>query len=165
LLAAFILAAPGAIAQDRHADPQLEALLPTSLGGAILTRESQSGADLTRHSEPFEAFLKGLGKSRADFTVASAYSSGLAAEVGAWRVDGLSAADLLPGFKITLQASSQTPLTVADRSVAGRTVTVIGDAQQLARGPLYVAPHEDALLFVQTNDGKLAEEAIGKLPN
>src|SRR5262245_15330715 len=39
LLVAFVLAA------DRHAAPELEALLPTTLGGVSLTIESQAGTD------------------------------------------------------------------------------------------------------------------------
>lgn len=57
---------------SRHADPELEALLPTSLGGVVLTVESQSGAELATKSSAFDAFLGGLGKTRADFTVALA---------------------------------------------------------------------------------------------
>src|SRR5262245_57731974 len=40
-------------AAQRHADPELEALLPTTLGGVALTIESQSGTDLTTRSAPF----------------------------------------------------------------------------------------------------------------
>ena len=85
--------APGVVAVAatlRHADPELEALLPTSLGGVALTVESQAGPELSTNSAPFDAFLAGLGKTRADFTLASAYApgGGLKAEVGAWRVKG-----------------------------------------------------------------------------
>lgn len=148
----------------RHADPSLEALLPATLAGIVLTRESQNGVDLTRQSEAFDAFLMGLGKQRGDFTVASAYANGVAAEIGAWKIVGLNAAQLMPGFKIALQASSQSPLAVEETVVAGRPTTRIGDAQQLARGPLYVVQQTDTLLFVQTNNMKLVEEAIAKLP-
>ena len=40
----------------------------------------------------------------------------------------------------------------------------IGDPGQLTRGPLYVIVRGDTLLFVQTTEPVLAEEAIGKLP-
>ena len=153
-----------AASDGRHADADLESLLPTALGGVALTRESQNGIVLTRHSAPFDDFLASLGKQRSDFTVASAYAGDIAAEVGAWRVKGLGAEQLLPGFKIALQASSQTPLAFEDMTFGGRAVIRVGNKQQMARGPLYVVSHGDALLFVQTNDLKLAEEAIGKLP-
>ena len=75
-------------------------MLPTTLGGVALTIESQAGTDLATQSAAFDAFLASLGKTRADFTLASAYRRGdLKAEVGAWRVKGADPALLLPGFK------------------------------------------------------------------
>src|SRR5262245_30642641 len=69
----------------RHADPALEALLPTALGGVSLTIESQAGTELSTQSAAFDAFLGALGKTRADFSLASAYARGLKAQVGAWQ--------------------------------------------------------------------------------
>jgi len=126
--------------------------------------ESQRGTDLVTTSIAFDAFLKSLGKTRADFALASAYSRGkLKAEVGAWNVKGANPALLLPSFKRAVQSSSTTPLTQVDEFLAGREVTRIGDPGQLTRGPLYVIVRGDTLLFVQTPDRTLAEEAIGKL--
>lgn len=153
-------------AAGRHADPALEALLPTSLGGVSLIVESQAGAELTTDSSPFDAFLAGLGKTRTDFTLASAYANGgLKAQIGAWRVRSADPALLLPGFRASVQASSTTPLAQAEERLAGRTVIRIGDPGQLTRGPLYVLVRGDTLLFVQTPERRLAEEAVGKLPN
>jgi len=98
-----------ALDAGRHADPALEALLPTALGGVSLTVESQAGTDLTTNSAAFDAFLASLGKTRSDFALASAYARGLTAQVGAWRVKGADPALLLPGFKTAVQASSTTP--------------------------------------------------------
>jgi len=162
---AFMLAPAIASSGQRHADPALETFLPSTLGGVTLVRESQSGTDLTRQSQPFDAFLAELGKTRSDFTVASAYAtSGLAAEIGAWHVSGLSGEQLLPGFRTALQASSSVPLAESRQNVGGRTVLRLGDPGQMARGPLYVLPYRDYLLFVQTSDEALAGEAIGKFP-
>ena len=166
VLLALPHATPTAAAAERHADPALEALLPTSLAGVSLTVESQAGTDLATKSAPFDAFLAALGKTRADFWLASAYAAGgLKAEIGAWRVKGADPALLLPGFKKALQASSTTPLAEAEETLAGRAVTRIGDKGQLPRGPIYVYARGDALLFVETPEGALAEEAIGRLPN
>jgi hypothetical protein len=157
--------AAAAVARSRHADPELEALLPTVLGGVALTIESQAGTDLATESAAFDAFLAGLGRSRADFSLASAYSQGgLEAAVGAWRVRGADPALLLPGFRTAVQASSTTPLTVVEETVAGRAVTRIGDPGQLTQGPLYVFVRGDALWFVQTTERALAAEAMRKLP-
>ena len=159
LVVAFVLTA------GRHAALELEALLPTTLGGVSLTIESQAGTDLATESAAFDAFLAGLGKSRADFTLASAYSpGGLKAAVGAWRVNGADSALLLPGFATAVQASSTTTLAQVEEIVAGRTVNRIGDPGQLTQGPLYVFVRGDTLWFVQTTERALAEEAMNKLP-
>jgi hypothetical protein len=167
LLAAYLLTGGLATAAGggRHADPALEALLPTTLGGVALTVESQAGPELTTTSAPFDAFLAALGKARADFTLASAYAQkGLPAAVGAWRVRGADPARLMPGFRAAVQASSATPLTSAGDELAGRPVTRIGDKGQLAQGTLYAIVRGDTILFVQTTEKRLAEEAMSKLP-
>jgi hypothetical protein len=174
LLALFLAASTGAATWmsasaatgNRHSDPELEALLPTTLGGVSLTVESQAGTELSTTSGPFDAFLTSLGKTRADFSLASAYApGGLKAEVGAWRVKGADPALLLPGFKAAVQGSSTTPLTQVEETMGERKVTRIGDPGQLTRGPLYVFVRGDALLFVQTPERVLAEEAMSKLPD
>ena len=43
---AIALLAFGVSAAGRHADPELEELLPQSLGGVALTVESQAGSEL-----------------------------------------------------------------------------------------------------------------------
>lgn len=160
---ALALSKAPAFAQSRHADPELETILPKVLGGISLIVESQAGTDLMTNSAAFDAFLKSLGKTRSDFTVASAYArDGLKAQIGSWRVKGVDQTLLLPGFKAAMQASSETPLTNADLTLAGKAVVRIGDPGQLAQGPLYVIVRGDVLLFVQTPEPQLAEEAIGK---
>ena len=164
LLVCVALTVPAA-GQDRHADPSLESLLPKMLGGVTLIIESQKGTDLSTTSTAFDAFLTNLNKTRGDFTVASAHSRGrLKAEVGAWGVKGANPVLLLPSFKTAVQASSTTALKSVDDVLAGRKVTRIGGVGQLTRGPLYVLVHNNALLFVQTPERALAEEAISKLP-
>ena len=149
----------------RHADPILEALLPTSLAGITLTRESQRGTDLSRQSDALDTMLKALGKTLADFTVASAYSrSGdLKAQAGAWRVAGANSTRLMPEFIKAVQASSATPLTVSEVTMAGRTVTQIGAPGQLTQGPLYAFARDDIVLFVQSPDPKLAEQGLAEI--
>ena len=63
-----------------------------------------------------------------------------------------------------MQASSTTPLAQVEEIVAGHAVTRIGDPGQLTKGPLYVFVRGDTLLFVQTTEPALAEEAMAKLP-
>ncbi len=158
-------AAPSA-APARHADPALEALLPETLGGVSLVTESQHGTDLTGKSDALDAMLAGLGKTIADFTVASAYSPAgdVEAQAGAWRIAGATPETLLPAFVATVQASSATKLTVSEITLGGHDVTQIGVAGELAQGPLYAYAKDDVMLFVQTPDPKLAEEALARMP-
>jgi len=149
---------------NRHAAPDLEALLPQTLGGVALTIESQVGTDLSTNSAAFDTFLKTLGKTRADFSLASAYAPGsLKAAAGIWRVNGADPGGLLDAFKSALQASSNVPLTIKEEVIAGHPVTRIGAPGELAQGPLYAFIRPNMILFVQTPEPVLAEEAIGKL--
>jgi hypothetical protein len=150
---------------SRHADPALEALLPDRLGGVTLVRESQRGTDLQRQSDALDEMLGDLGKTRPDFTLASAYSPAgqVEAQVGAWRVAGAPTDRLLPAFVQAVRASSTTALTVTEVSLAGRTVTQVGAPGQLTQGPLYAFARDDLVLFVQTPDPKLAAEALTAL--
>lgn len=153
-------------AASRHADPALEALLPETLGGVSLIRESQHGTDLTQQSEALDAMLASLDKTLVDFTIASAYSSAgdVEAQVGAWRVAGAAPDELLPAFVTTVQASSATKLTVSELTIGGHDVTQIGAPGELAQGPLYAYAKDDMVLFVQTPDPELAKEALASMP-
>lgn len=165
LLLMFIVLAGQGLAAGRHADPELEATLPQTLGGVSLVIESQRGTELHSNSTAFDAFLAELGKSRDDFTLASAYAAGgLKAAVGTWRVKGADSAKLLPAFQAALQSSSTTPLAIVQETVASRAVTRIGDPGQLAQGPLYAFVKGETIYFVQTPEPSLAAEAMSKLP-
>src|SRR5262245_22943834 len=159
-----LLAGPVSAA-GRHADPELESILPTTLGGVALTVESQAGPELATRSAAFDAFLAELGRTRADFTLASAYSQGdLPAEVGAWRVRDVDTAKLLPAFREAVRKRSAQPLATAEEALGGRAVLRIGNPGEMARGSLYAYARGDMVLFVQTTRPELAEEALAKLP-
>lgn len=164
LCCAAFLFIGAAIAADRHAAPDIEALLPQTLGGVSLTVESQAGTELSTNSAAFDSFLKTLDKTRGDFDLASAYApGGLKGAAGIWRVNGADPAQLIAAFKVALQASSNVPLTIVEETIAGHPVTRIGAPGELAQGPLYAFAKSNMILFVQTPDKALAEEAIGKL--
>ena len=105
------------VAGERHADPELEALLPTTLGGVALTVESQAGTELATNSAAFDAFLAEPRQDARRFLAGQRLcaAGGSRPQVGAWRVKGADPALLLPGFRTAVQASSTTPLTKAER--------------------------------------------------
>jgi len=147
-----------------HSAPDLEKLLPTSLGGYALEPKSQRGSDLRDPGRAFTDMLANLGRSLSDFAVASAGARGLKAEVGIWRIADANEKDLLPEFIKAIQGSSTTPLVVGEMTVGGRSVTRIGEAGQLTKGPIYVYVKDGRLIFVETTEPTLAEEALSKLP-
>jgi hypothetical protein len=147
-----------------HSAPKLEALLPDSVGGFRLTKGSQKGTDLQDPGRQFTDMLANLGRSLADFSVASGYARELKAEVGVWEIVGASEKDLVSEFTKAVQASSTTPLTVAETTVAGRPVTQIGVPGQLTKGPIYVYSKNGLLFFVETPEPDLAEAALTNLP-
>ena len=83
---------------------------------------------------------------------------------GRRRVAGTTPETLLPAFVAVVQGSSATKLTVSELTLGGHDVTQVGAPGQLAQGPLYAYPKDDMVLFVQTPDPKLAEEALAKMP-
>ena len=147
-----------------HSAPDLEKLLPDSLGGFRLEKGSQVGSDLRDPGRPFTDMLANLGRTLADFSVASAYARDLKAEVGMWRINGANEKDLVPEFIKAVQGSSTTPLVVGEMTVGGRPVTRIGEAGQLTKGPIYAYVKDGLLIFVETPEPTLAEEALSKLP-
>jgi hypothetical protein len=159
---------PSAVSSEtsRHVAPELEALLPETLNGTVLTRESQRGTDLSRNSEALAAVLGGMGKTLEDFTIASAYSAGgdLEAQIGLWRIAGADHSKLVPGFIDAVQGSSTTKLTISHADIGGHAVTQVGASGELTQGPLYAYAKDDMILFVQTTDPALAAQAMALLP-
>jgi hypothetical protein len=158
-------AAPTAVGVS-HADRALEDLLPTTLQGVSLTHASQRGTDLTRESNALNDMLANLGKTLADFTLASAYSERgeVKGQVGAWRIKGAETSRLVSEFVKSVQASSTTKLDVQVITLGGKSVTQIGSAGQLTQGPLYAYAKDDIILFVESPDPVIAEEALKKMP-
>ena len=86
-------------------------------------------------------------------------------QVGAWRVKGADPAAAAAGLQDRCAGVEHDAAHHGRRDiVAGREVTRIGDPGQLTHGPLYVVVRGDTLLFVQTPEPALAEEAMQKLP-
>jgi hypothetical protein len=149
-----------------HADPSLESLLPTTLQGVSLVRASQRGADLSQTSNALNDMLAHLGKTIDDFTIASAYSERgeVKGQIGIWRIKGAATARLIPEFAIAVQASSTTKLDITEITLGGKKVTQVGGAGQLTQGPLYAYTKDDMILFVESPDQVIAEEALTKMP-
>lgn len=156
---------------DRHGVPELEGLLPASVAGIDLERLSLSGADFyalgtndTRAQ--LDTMLKQLGKTVADLSVGDAGDpTGKAIlEVGAFRVAGAAADELLAGWVASRQAASPKTVTVSNVTIAERALTKIVDSAHPVGGTIYAFAKGDTLFLVSADDSSYVSDALGQLP-
>ncbi len=144
--------------------PDLEALLPTQIGGADVTIQSMSGNDLVNAGSvpaDFQTALGGIGKTLQDVNVAIGYVGTSAedyATITAFRVQGADMASvqdtLLPLLYQGQTLDGQTTLQVAGKNVTSATVS-----DTLT----YFYPKDDILWVVTAVDPSLSE-IFQKLP-
>ena len=115
-----------------HADPSLEALLPTRIGDAELIRMSAPGSDYDHGGDvcsfvcPAESRLmaEAVGAEVDDVSLAFAFDAALERyALVAWRVRGASGAELRDG-RIAMFDSEQPYPMIADFDVGDAAVTV-----------------------------------------
>jgi hypothetical protein len=113
-----------------HADPALEAQLPTEVSATALGRYSQALSDVLDAGgdrAAIDAFLRGIGKTEADGSVAAAYdpTNTLKGAIIAYKVNGADTATLLNGI-VSLEQSDLGPgATKKQATVGGKNVTVV----------------------------------------
>jgi len=156
---------------NANGEPAVVDLLPNTLGGVRLVKESFSGSVWLKNrpesSSPYflpefrpdvRTFLRRLNKSPADLTVAWALApEGI--QVIAYRVRGTKASQLVDAYVSTASATAR----ARQIEVAGRKVTLITAALP-QRGFLYA--HRDVLYAANSYhvEGSELEELIAKLP-
>ncbi len=141
-----------------HPFPDLEARLPTRVGGRLLDTSSFR-ADPSLQDVKTLRMLEILGKSAADLQLANAGVEGVDVTVGALRVVGSDAVQMVAVLR---QVDEEDPghtavygeATVSGHAVVTRTVT---DRTE------YIYPLED-IMFVVQGSPELVNEAIGQLP-
>ena len=145
---------------------ELEALLPDTLGGAKVTKASMKGSDFVNSSSSnaeLTAWLNSVGKSLNDVSAAFGFvasgSSGSA--VLAFRVQGVDNAKLVDAFKSSSNISGTT-MTWTSTNVGGKNVQEAKDPD--TQTSTYVYGTADLLFLVETNDTKIAQEALQHLP-
>jgi len=150
--------------QALEGDAELEAMLPTQIGGVDVTTQSMSGKDLTTGGgvpAEFTAAIAAIGKTMDDVSAATGYAlgeSGTYSAITAFRVRGTDMsslqATLLPILLKGQGAEAETTL-----QVAGKNVT----AANVAGNMTYFYPHGDILWVVAATDPALTE-IFQKLP-
>ncbi len=148
-----------------HVVPDLEALLPHTVGTTALTTQSILGTTAlgtNAASQSLIASLQKLGKTPADLDYAVAYdpTGTLDLRLFAYRVKGVGATDLASGIVASQMANpAEEPLS-SQVTVAGHTVTKISYASGTS---IYVVPLNGVVYAVGTKDDSLASTVIGLL--
>lgn len=153
---------------SNHADPALEALLPSSVSGTPLLRYSltltqllDSGSDRVG----VNAFLQSINKTEADGSYASAFdpSNKLGGGISAFKVAGADAAALLAGITALQITDLGTGATTEAATVGGKNVTVasVGDG---VNDTEWIYGHGDVVFVVQAPDETHAAAFLTALP-
>jgi len=148
-----------------HGDAALEAMLPDQIGGTTLQKFSFQGAGAfssgASGSQELQDALGQIGKSPNDvsFAVAASTDSGLT--IGAFRVNGADANNVVSAF-IQAGQKANPGTTVSDASMSGKSVKKVVDPSETK--PTYVYAHGDVMFFVQADSDALLNEVFGKLP-
>ncbi len=156
-----------------HCATDLEARLPTSIGGTALTAFSFNGEGFlstgsSANQQQISNMLAKLGKSVNDLSVAQASdpSGELVFKEGILRVAGASAEPLLNAW-LEAQRQAVSDLVVTTVAIGGQNVTRLTDrtstTSQSAGASTYVVPKGDALFLILAEDTKLVDQAVAEI--
>jgi hypothetical protein len=145
----------------------LEALIPNSVGGLTITKQSvQTSEFLTAPgSDPAAVkFVEDLQVSPSDISIAT--GSGSSADftkfvfVFVIRAQGADSDRLISAFKTATSTGEASPLEWSSATVAGKAVETAGGDT----GTNYIYAKGDVLFWLIASDATLAEQFIGLLP-
>jgi len=158
-----------ALASESPVVPELEAMIPASVGGIELSISSQTGdailADDT-NSRAIIAALRAAGKTPTDLRVADGYgyddTTGSDLEIAVFAVDGMKISALKALVLDSWLSASGAGITTDAATIGGVKVTRVdrGDGGSVD----YVLTRNGVVILVTTNDETLAAEAIQALP-
>ncbi|MBI2763260.1 MAG: hypothetical protein HYX54_05855 [Chloroflexi bacterium] len=147
--------------------PELEAILPATIGGVPLTINSATGSSVLGTdpgSRAIAAALDTAGIPIDDFHAAEAYDPGgtIDLSIVAFRVVGMPVDDLRKIVLETWLAGNGTGVTTKTTTLGGRSVTQVdyGDGGTTP----YLVPSGDAVLVINTTSPDLAAEVLATLP-
>jgi hypothetical protein len=151
-------------------DPELEALMPTEIGGQALTIESMRGAEAFEADGVPQQILDALaaqGKTLDDVSVATAYAFDADTMqlllISALRVRGADMAAFEDAF-ISVFNDGQPPAEQTPAQIGGKDVTVIRQTAESTDDQLqYAYPRGDILWLVSAVEPALSE-VFSRLP-
>ena len=153
-------------------DPELEALLPSSIFEIPLIRGSAPGTTFSGGSdmciilcaEEIPRFAEALGVEPSDITVAFAVNERLAPAAFAYRVRGVDTEDLIPARLEIGGRRSQTPGFPVDLTVDGRSVTLALYTMLDTEVEVLVASGDVLVVLLSEPPTDLTSDFRGELP-
>jgi len=146
--------------------PELEATLPTAVGGATLTTESAS-ADSVFGTDPngraLAARIRALGANLSDLQLAQAcdQSGQLDLSIAAFRLPGKDVAKLRDAIVETWLSAKVAGVKQTEVTLGGKKLIKLDDGDG---GPLdYVYTGTDYVTVIDTSDAAIATEAATKI--
>ncbi len=152
-------------ASDAPVDPELEAALPTTVGGVELTVGSETGADILSDDEFSRAIASALradGKQPSDLHIAYAYDPDSGLVLNAIAVQGMALDSVRKFVLDSWLAASGAGITQDQVTISGADVTRIDYGDEAAFD--YVLTRNGRVFVVTTDDPSVAEQAIAALP-
>jgi hypothetical protein len=149
------------------AAPELEARLPTSVGGVSLTVDSATGSTILAEDPGSRAIIAALradGKDPDALSFANAYDETAASDLQlmAFSVDGMAVDKVLRFVIDSWLAASGTGVTKDQVTLDGREFTRINYGDQGALD--YVLAEKSTVIVITTADPSLAAQAAAALP-
>ncbi len=148
------------------AAPELEAKLPTEIGGTQLTIQSASADQVfggDPNSRALSARIRALGAEVSDLQIAQAFddSGAIDLQVTAFRLPGKDGAKLSEAVIDTWLSANAAGVTKSEVTLGGKKVTKIdyGDAGTVE----YVYVGSDFVIVIDTADPAIAAEVASKL--
>jgi hypothetical protein len=146
--------------------PELEAVLPTEIGGAPLTIQSNSAAEVfgdDPSSRALGARIRTLGSTLDQLRIAQAYddTGGIAASIVAFRLPNADGAKLKAAIEETWLSSKNAGVTTTTVTLGGKNLTKVdyGDAGTIE----YVYAKDDYVVVIDTSDVAIVTEVASKL--
>lgn len=155
-------------ATPAHVFPTLEALLPKTVGGVTLSRQSTLGTTSLSSGDPSSqaliASLTTLGKTPGDMQIAAAYDDTSATDLQlfAFKVAGVKGSTLGQAIVDSYLAAGASGMTTAKVTISGKAVTHVMYSDGGADDYVYV--RGDVVFDVATGDPASAIQAFAALP-
>jgi hypothetical protein len=146
-----------------NSDAELEAMLPDTIGGQTVVKQSLSGQDFINlgmgGGDALEPLLNELGATVDDLSVAIGSAGQVV--VFAYRIQGVPADRIFQGLEAAMEAGGAGG-EVSQQTIAGRQVTVVTTPTETT----YIYLKDDVVFIVGgALSPEILEDAISQLPS